>query len=105
MARGRAGTRSLLLHIFCSARTSIGKLSGRRASAMCLCARRVSGAAHREQRCGLVVMDGWRPGAFRILAQEADEPLTREGRGGGLGGRSIDFFVRDGHKSAHLGWV
>ena len=40
---------------------------------MRLCARRVSGAAHREQRCGLVVMDGWRPGAFRILAQEADD--------------------------------
>ena len=40
---------------------------------MRLCARRVSGAAHREQRCGFVVMDGWRPAAFRILAQEADD--------------------------------
>ena len=49
---------------------------------MRLCARRVSGAAHREQRCGLVVMDGWRPGAFRILGAGADEPQTREGRVG-----------------------
>ena len=53
----------------CSAIKSIGKLSGRGASAMRLCARRVSGAAHREQRCGLVVMDGWWPGAFRILGR------------------------------------
>lgn len=64
---------------------------------MRLCARRVSGAAHREQRCGLVVMDGWRPGAFRILAfwAGADEPQTREGGVSGVfGGRSIDFSVR-----------
>ena len=69
MARGSRGcTRSLLLHIFCSARKSIGKLSGRRASAMRLCARRVSGAAHREQRCGLVVMDGCGAPGGRLFA-------------------------------------
>ena len=64
---------------------------------MRLCARRVSGAAHREQRCGFVVMDGWRPGAFRILAQEADEPLTREGacRGLCLGAGPEQKPVRD----------
>ena len=88
----------------CSARKSIGKLSGRRASAMRLCARRVSGAAHREQRCGLVVMDGWRPGAFRILAfwAGADEPQTREGACAGVFGGGPSIFS-EGTKSAHLG--
>ena len=60
----------------------------------------MSGAADRDQPCGLAVMDGWRPGAFRILGfwAGADEPQTREGRVGGLWGRPIDFFGRDGHE-------
>ena len=65
---------------------------------MRLCARRVSGAAHREQRCGLVVMDGWRPGAFRILAfwAGADEPQTREGGVSGVFGGGVHrFFCTD----------
>ena len=72
---------------------------------MRLCARRVSGAAHREQRCGLVVMDGWRPGAFRILAQEADETADAGGGVSGslFGGRHAPSKNRYGTKSAHLG--
>ena len=64
---------------------------------MRLCARRVSGAAHREQRCGLVVMDGWRPGAFRILAFWAGADERRRGRGvsGSLGGEVHAFFCTD----------
>jgi hypothetical protein len=65
---------------------------------MRLCARRVSGAAHREQRCGLVVMDGWRPGAFRILAfwAGADEPDAGGACRGSLGGGPSIFLY--GHK-------
>jgi hypothetical protein len=59
-----AGTQSLLQHLLCSSRTSIGKLSERRVSVMHLRSRRVSGAADREQPCGLVVMDGWRRELF-----------------------------------------
>ena len=43
---------------------------------------------------GGVVMDGWRPGAFRILAQEADEPLTREGRVLGVFWGEVHRFFR-----------
>ena len=55
--------------------------------AQCACARRVSGAADRDQPCGLAVMDGWRPGAFRILGfwAAADEPQTGGARRGSLG--------------------
>ena len=62
--------------------------------AQCACARRVSGAADRDQPCGLAVMDGWRPGAFRILGflGGADEPQTREGRVGGLWGGGPSIF-------------
>ena len=52
-----AGTRSLLQHLLCSSRTSIGKLSERRVSVMHLRSRRVSGAADREQPCGLAAGD------------------------------------------------
>ena len=51
---------------------------------MHLCSRRVSGAADREQPCGLV--DGrMAAAAFRILGfwQEADEPPTRGSVGAG----------------------
>ena len=94
--REAAGTWSLLLHLLCSARTSIGKLSRRRASAMRLRSA-VSGAADRDQPCGLAVMDGWRPGAFRILGRSR---LTADAGGAyrGSWGRSIDFSGRDGHK-------
>ena len=50
-------------------RQALGAKSERNALVRSASARRVSGAAHREQRCGLVVMDGWRPGAFRILGR------------------------------------
>ena len=50
-------------------------------------------------------MDGWRPGAFRILAfwAGADEPQTRERRVavGGLWGGGPSIFS-DGHKSQRI---
>ena len=65
--------------------------------AQCACARRVSGAADRDQPCGLAVMDGWRPGAFRILGfwAAADEPQTGGACRGSLGGPWIFPYGTD----------
>ena len=80
-----AGTQSLLQHLLCSSRTSIGKLSERRVSVMHLRSRRVSGAADREQPCGLVVMDGWRRELFAFWVF-GTKPMNRRRGAPGAGG-------------------